>query len=154
MPGQYIWARKVGTNDWIPVLVDSDGRLLVDITPGAKTVTTVLDEATIAAGATTVLADCAAIDLSGGPLTLAITVEATYNGAATQGIRIHVRTSYDDTNYDTEDWDSWTPAFAAGSSIRQTKHYDTSPNYVRVLVENLDGVQAVTDVKVIATRGA
>jgi len=136
---------------WVPV--SAANPLPVDTSPGAKTATTVLDEATIAAGATTVLGDCTAIDLSGGPATLALTIEATYNGAATQGIKIHVRTSYDDTNYDTEDWDSWTPGFGAGLSIRQTKHYDTSPMYVKILVENLDPAQTVTAVKVISTRG-
>lgn len=66
--------------------------LPVDFTPGNKVVTTVLEEATIAAGATTVLAHCDAIDLSHGPTTLAITAKAIY-GAAAAGIRIHVLTS-------------------------------------------------------------
>lgn len=128
--------------------------LPVDTSPGEKTATEVLDQASIAAGATTVIGDCADIDLSGGPPTLALTVEATYNAAATLGIRVHIRTSYDGTNWDTLDWDSWTAGFAPGSSIRQTKHYDGDPMYCRVLVENLDPVQAVTDVKVTATVGA
>jgi len=127
--------------------------LPVDTSPGVKTDTTILDEASIAAGATTALGDCTAIDLSGGPATLALTVECTYNAGAAQGIKIHVRTSYDDTNYDTEDWDSWTPSFTAGATIRQTKHYDTSPMYVKVLIENLDPAQTVTDVAVVATVG-
>jgi len=125
--------------------------LPVDTSPGVKTATTILDEASIAAGATTALGDCTAIDLSGGPATLALTVECTYNGAANQGIKIHVRTSYDGTNFDSEDWDSWTSSFTAGATIRQTKHYDTSPMYVKVLVENLDAAQAVTNVKIIST---
>jgi len=125
--------------------------LPVDTSPGVKTATTILDEASIAAGATTTLGDCTAIDLSGGPATLALTVECTYNGAATQGIKIHVRTSYDGTNFDTEDWDSWSASFTAGATIRQTKHYDTSPMYVKVLIENLDPAQTVTNVKIIAT---
>jgi len=126
--------------------------LPVDTSPGVKTATTILDEASIAAGATTALGDCTAIDLSGGPATLALTIEATYNGAATQGIKIHVRTSYDGTNWDTIDWDSFTPSFTAGATIRQTKHYDVSPYAVKVLVENLDPAQTVTAVKVISTR--
>lgn len=207
--------------------IDATNPLPVDITPGVKTATTVLDEATIAAGATTALGDCTAINLTHGPATLAITVEATYNGAAVQGIRIHVRTSPTNSatgthtaaphatimtdanahfqvnelvgltivnvtdgssgvitantattvtvaalaggmlnqwstndvytiagaNYDTEDWDAWSAAFTAGASIRQTKHYDVSPAYVKVLVENLDAAQAVTDVRVISTVG-
>jgi len=127
--------------------------LPVDTSPGVKTATTVLDEAIVAAGATTVLADCISIDLSGGPDTLALTIEATYAALATLGIRIHVRASYDDVNWDTEDWDVWNPAFIVGPPIRQTRHYDTSPMYVRVLVENLDLAEDVTDVLVIATVG-
>jgi len=128
--------------------------LPVDTSPGTKTATTILDEASIAAGATTALGDCTAIDLSGGPATLALTVECTYNAGATQGIKIHVRTSYDGTNFDNIDWDSWTSSFTAGATIRQTKHYDTSPLYVKVLIENLDPAQTVTNVKIIATVGA
>ncbi|GAI67072.1 unnamed protein product, partial [marine sediment metagenome] len=55
--------------------------------------------------------------------------------------------------YDTEDWSSFTPTFSAGSSIRQTEHYDVDPVYLKVLVENLDGDEAVTDVKIIMARG-
>ncbi len=55
--------------------------------------------------------------------------------------------------YDTEDWDSFTPAFNAGSSIRQTEHYDVDPVFLKVLVENLDAAQAVTDVKIIIAVG-
>lgn len=128
--------------------------LPVDTSPGAKTATTALDEATIAAGATTVIGDCADIDLSGGPPTLAITVEATYNAAATLGIRVHVRSSYDGASWDTEDFDVWDAGFTAGATIRETRHYDTDPMMLRVLIENLDGAQAVTDVRVISTAGA
>jgi len=127
--------------------------LPVDTSPGVKTAITILDEAIILAGATTGLGDCISIDLSGGPDTLALTVEATYAALATLGIRIHVRTSYNDADWDTEDWDVWNPAFVAGVPIRQTRHYDTSPMYVRVLVENLDLAEDVADVLIIATVG-
>lgn len=61
--------------------------------------------------------------------------------------------SIDGADYDTEDWDTWTPAFAADAVLRQTKVYETDPMYLKVLVENLDAVQ-VTDVEIIATEGA
>jgi len=141
------------TRPVVSVIGDPANPVPVDTSPGAKTVTTVLDEASIAASTTTALGDCDTIDLSAGAGTLAITVEATYNAGATQGIRIHVRSSYDGTNFDTEDWDVWTPAFSAGGTIRETKNYDTDPYALKVLVENLDGAQAVTDVKIIVTVG-
>jgi len=202
--------------------------LPVDTSPGVKTATTILNEAAIAAATTTALADCAAVNLTGGPATLAITVKSRYNAAATQGIRVHVRTSPTNSatgthtaanhltimtdaaahfivnelvgltivnvtdgssgvvtantettvtvaalaggtlnrwttgdtytisgaDYDVYDWDVWNPAFAAAGVLRQTEHYDTSPMYVKVLVENLDPLQTVTDVQVTAAVGA
>jgi len=133
--------------------INAGNPLPVDTSAGLKIATEILDEAEIIAGATTALGDCDAIDLSDGDRTLAITLEATYDGGATQGIKIHVRTSHDGTNWDTIDWDSWTPSFTAGATIRQTKHYDVSPYAIKVLVENLDGTKSVTDVKIIATVG-
>lgn len=201
--------------------------LPVDISPGAKTDTTILDEATIAAATTTVLADCEAVALSHGPTTLALTVKALY-GAAALGIRIHVLTSPTNdatgthtaaphatiltdatahwvagrlvgltvnnvtdgssgvitantintvtvaalaggtanawatndvysipgADYDTEDWDTWNPAFAANLPVVQTHVYEVDPMYLKVLVENLDAGVAVTNVEVIATMGA
>jgi len=191
-----------------------------------KRATDVVNEASIAASAITTLADCVGANLIEVPSSLTLTVEATYDAAATQGIKIHVRTSLTDrvvgthsgadgaaaltdaeahfvvnelvgltiknltdgssglitgntgtgvtatlvggtdndwdsgdayiiegAGYDTEDWDSFTPAFGAGSSIRQTEHYDVDPVYLKVLVENLDGSEAVTDVKIIMAVG-
>ncbi|HUV76236.1 MAG TPA: hypothetical protein VMW00_06295 [Dehalococcoidales bacterium] len=139
---------------WLPAKCNADGSLCVDTTPGTKTAPEVLNEATIAAAATTVIGDCDDIDLSHGPATLALTVEATYNAAATQGIRVHVLTSYDGVNFDTEDWSTWEVNFTAGATIRQTSVYNTDPYIVRVLVENLDPAQAVTGVVITATVGA
>lgn len=131
------------------------GPVPVALVPGAvpKVVTKILDKAVILGPATTVLADCAAIDLHNGANTLAITVETTYDGAATRGTKIHVLTSRDNVTYDTFDWDSWSPGFTAGASIVQTKGYDTAPAYVKVLVENLDPTQQITNTKVFSTVG-
>lgn len=200
--------------------------LPVDVSPGVKTIATILDQASIAAATTTRLADC--IDLSSGPATLALTLKARYNAAAVLGIKVHIRTSptndatgahtggvhatimtdanahfivnelvgltienvtdgssgvvtantettvtvaaltegldnqwntndiysIDGADYDTEDWDAWSAAFTANAVLRQTKHYDTSPQWIKVLVENLDVAQPVTDVEIIATKGA
>lgn len=51
--------------------------------------------------------------------------------------------------YDTEDFDTWEPGFAAGTFIRQTKVYEPDPIWFKVLIENLDPVNAVTDVSVL-----
>ena len=81
-----------------------------------------------------------------------VTVAALDGGTANAWALADVY-SIDGADYDTEDWDVWTPVFAIDAVLRQTKHYDTSPMYVKVLIENLDGAQAVTDVEVISTRG-
>ncbi len=202
--------------------------LPVDTSPGTKSPIDVLNEATILGGKTTTLGHCDNIDLSHGPATLALTIEALYNGAATAGIKVHVRTSYTDmasgTNtlgmgvglltdanahfgnvdeligltvhnvtdgsfglitantlttitaalgggidsvwdvddeyfitgaiFDTEDFDVWEPAFAMGEFVRQTKVYEVDPLVMKVLIENLDAVNAVGDVLVVATIGA
>ncbi len=56
--------------------------------------------------------------------------------------------------FDTEDFDVWEPQFAAGAFVRETKVYETDPFVMKVLVENLDAAQPVTDVLVVATIGA
>lgn len=201
--------------------------LPVDFSPGNKSVATILNEAIIAAGTTTALVDCTAINLLSGPITLTLTFKARYNAAATQGIRIHAITSptnqasgthtaannltimtdatahfvvnelvgltiYNTTDgssgvvtantettvtvaalaggtlnqwttgdaytipgadYDTTDWDMFNAVFAAGAVLRQSEDYDVSPAYLKILIENLDPAQTVTDVLVIVTRG-
>jgi len=46
--------------------------------------------------------------------------------------------------YDSEDYDTWVPGFAAGTFIRQTKPYSADPRNFKVLIENLDPAQPVT----------
>ncbi|MBA7582466.1 hypothetical protein ES708_24394 [subsurface metagenome] len=41
-----------------------------------------------------------------------------------------------------------------GAFVRQTKVYEVDPLVMKVLVENLDAVNAVDDVLVVATIGA
>ncbi|MDD5510521.1 MAG: hypothetical protein PHI12_06920 [Dehalococcoidales bacterium] len=147
-----IWILNSTIGQWVPV--SSLNPVPVVYTPGAKVITQIINLVSIAAGATTTLAQCAAIDLhNSGYQTLAITVEAIYNAIATRGITVHVRTSRDNVNYDTIDWDSWIPSFTAGISIRQTKVYSVDPAYIKVLIENLDPAQTVTGVMVYSTVG-
>ena len=198
----------------------------VDISPGPKVATEILNEANIAAATTTVLNDCAAIDMSEGASTLALTVRAVF-GAAAAGIRLHVLTSptndaagthtavmsatiLTDANahwvanrlvgltvnnvtdgsagvitantnntatvvalaggtlnvwttndvysipggdYDSQNWATFNPAFAANTRIMQTQVYEVDPAFVKVLVENLDAGVAVPIVEVVATVG-
>lgn len=141
-----------GTPYAIKMIGITAGQLIALLTPLiTKVPTAILTLATLAATLTSTLAQCTAIDLLVGPSALALTVECTFNPAAVQGIRVHVRTSYDNVNYDTQDWDTWTPTFVAGAAIRATKVYDVSPAYVKVLIQNLDAAQPVTLLNVEST---
>ncbi|MBU0847450.1 hypothetical protein KKH23_09730 [Patescibacteria group bacterium] len=198
--------------------ISSLNPLPVTETAGGKGLSEVLNQATIAAGVTTTLNDCMGLNLGYCQRTLALTVEAMYDALATAGIRVHVISSYGDSEggthtgamgaavltdaaahfpipnglvgltvnnstdgssgvitantintvtavlaggtanvwntddvyyingagYDTADFDTWSPAFAAGTFIRQTKPYLSDPGYLKVLIENLDLLQAVT----------
>jgi hypothetical protein len=107
------------------------------------------------AGATSTLADCVPLDLSGGAGSLHLTVWVTFDPAATLGAAIHVVTSITDVDidFDTVDWDTWDVEFTAGALVQQSKNYDTCPAYIKVLVENLDLAQILWDIFVIATVG-
>ncbi len=82
-----------------------------------------------------------------------VTVAGLAGGVTDQWNNLDVY-SIDGADYDTEDWDTWTPAFGANEVLRQTKVYQSDPMYLKVLIENLDPAQTVTDVEVIATEGA
>jgi hypothetical protein len=139
----------------------SEQRQIVVCIPGGalgltdKVTTLVMDVATLAAGVTTALADCDGIDLHAGPRTFHLTVWMDFNALAVAGARIHIVTSIDDVDidYDTVDWDTWNVGFTAGATVQQSKNYDTCPAFVKVLVENLDLAQDITDIYIIATIG-
>jgi len=121
-----------------------------------KVVSTILTQAALAGGATTVLADCDAIDLSDGQGSLMISVELDFHAAAVAGARIHVLTApVDDVaDYDTVDWDTWDVTFTAGATVRQSHNYDVCPAFVRVQVENLEAIEDIANLTVRATVGA
>jgi hypothetical protein len=141
-----------GTPYAIKMIGVTAAQLVALVTPFlTKTAARILNLTTLAPLATSALIDCTPISLVFGESSLALTVSCTFNIAALQGLRVHVRTSYDGTLWDTQDWDTWNPAFVAGGTIRATKVYDVSPAYVRVLIENLDGAQPVTAIATWAT---
>lgn len=78
---------------------------------------------------------------------------AALAGGTTNRWNTNDQYSISGADYDTYDWDVSDLSFAAGAVLRETHHYDTDPMYVKVLVENLDAAQTVTDVRVTSTRG-
>lgn len=120
----------------------------------------IIDETSIAKSASTALVDCTEIPTE-GVKSLALTVEATFNASATSGIKIHIYTSYDAVNWDTEEQKDaeGNPVFGAmpfiaGSTQRITKYIPSDARFIKVTVENLDTTYLVTSVKVVATLGA
>lgn len=83
-----------------------------------------------------------------------LSVEISYHADAKAGGKLHIYTSADGRNYDTEPTETRTLSFAAGVTKRET----FTPNdaaqrarYLIVTVENMDTSQVMTNAKVIAT---
>jgi len=116
---------------------------------GAK----ILDE-TIDGNSSTLLGDCTAVDLS-IDTTLALTAIVNFDASATNDVRVHIRSSYDGTNYDDVDVGAaqdgnWDVPVNAGSEVQSTATIWTDPKYYKVIVENLDS-NATGQVQVYAT---
>lgn len=112
--------------------------------------------AILAAQGITDMADC--LPLHGGSQ-YALTIALTYAAGATQGARVHVKTSYDGTTYDTAwggpvaalshgDLDTWDMDFYPDTPFRQTKYYDSLAKFTKFRIENLDAVQAITNISI------
>ena len=84
---------------------------------------------------------------------LSITVECTYPADGKAGLMVHVRPSYNGINYDTEDLYTFDIPFKPGKKISKTFELTPKIIFVKVLVENLDTSQKITNVKVTATLG-
>ncbi len=92
--------------------------------------------------------------------TLTLSAECTYHAKASRPAKIHVYTSYDGENWDTEEQedDSGQPvfgtvAFSPQSTQRTTKDVPTGARFVKATVENEDPDQALSNVKVVAILG-
>ncbi|MBA7707961.1 hypothetical protein ES703_116846 [subsurface metagenome] len=100
----------------------------------------------------TALADSPPICL-GNATDVTLTAECAYTKKARRPIRVHIRASYDGVNYDTADLISFYNDFRPGETARRTSELDTKVRFIKVLVENLDESEGVSDVRVIATLG-
>jgi len=84
-----------------------------------------------------------------GYTAIALTVKATYDASATQGLRIRWMYSPDGTNFDTTDGadalgNSHDLTFSAGATVQETIKIPILQPYVKIQLENLDGSYAVT----------
>jgi len=116
--------------------------------------TKILDVASIGGNSSSALSDCSAVELS-IDTTLALTAVVNFDSSATEDVRVHVRSSYDGSNYDTVDIGAsqqgyWDVPVNAGSEVQSTTNEWTDPKYLKVIVENLDS-NATGQVQVYAT---
>jgi len=77
--------------------------------------------------------------------TFAVAVRATYDAAATAGVRLKFYFSPDGKNYDTVAYAYFDIDLTAGSTVQETKLVDApEKGNLRVAIENIDAVKAAT----------
>ena len=84
---------------------------------------------------------------------VAITAQGTYGERSKLGIRLHVRSSPDGLKYDTSDLYTFEHDFEPGQTCRKTFELDTSVRFIKLLVENGDSAESVSNVKITAALG-
>ena len=120
----------------------------------------VVDCPVIKPGESTELRECyPALCLQPGEM-LTLTVECKHGAQASRPAKVHVYTSYDGENWDTEEQKdaSGRPIFGdlalrPGNVLRQTTGLSLGARFIKMTVENPDPSQPVRDVKVVATFG-
>ena len=106
----------------------------------------------LAPGATTDPMACPPLALALGHVERAwLTIEATFAGAATAGLCLHVRSSPDGLLFDTEDSGLRNLPPRPGKTVRRTFPLPVSGRYAKVLIENLSAEAAATRVRLVAS---
>lgn len=84
--------------------------------------------------------------------TVSLSCRGTYNGSATETIRVNCYFSADGVNYDTIPYAYFDVDLTAGSACQETHVIDTPEHgYMEVKVENIDSTYAATNVFVWST---
>ena len=112
----------------------------------------VLNLESLGAGRTTPLTDSPPISLS-HITRLALTAECKYGKKAKMPIRIHIRASYDGIKYDTTDLFTLDAPCQPGQTERKTFDLNTNVRFIKIMVENLDESESVSDLFITATLG-
>jgi len=114
----------------------------------------VMNEATLAAASTlpstTGGTECAVMDMTDID-DLAITAECTFGALATGDAIVHIKSSptggsLDVTEWDTEDFTSFTLTCDPGKRVQRTVTIEADPKNMKALVENEDAAVAITGV--------
>lgn len=113
------------------------------------TVATILDNKTVAENASSVLAECTAVDGS-AVVALGFEVLLTFHASATAGATVKVMTSADGTNYTTAATQEFDIAVSANATVRRSFTVLPGHKYYKVQVTNLDTAQDITALSVYA----
>ncbi len=112
----------------------------------------VLNIPSLGAAAVTTLADSPPLGLA-SISHLTLTAKCTYSAQAKKGIRIRVKSSPDNVNYDTTDFFTGTVACEPGQTVQQTFEVGAKVQFIKVLIENLDDKESINNVTITATLG-
>ena len=82
---------------------------------------------------------------------VALTVACVYGKRSAKALRLHVRSSPNGLEYDTVDLHAFDVNCRPGETCRQTFTFHATVRFIKVLVENPDPSEGVSDVKVTAT---
>ena len=106
---------------------------------------------TLAPLAQTKLLGCPPVSLSqvGG---IALTAECRYSPKASRLICIHVRSSPDGYEYNTSDLFVFDKYLYSGETIIKTFNLITSVRFIKIIVENLDESESVSEIKITITQ--
>jgi len=112
-----------------------------------KQIRKILDVPTRAAGGSTELKDCEAVDLRYVRY-LAVTCQGRLHPDATASLTVHVRTSVDGGKWDDDDFTSFDLPLKAGMTIQKTQAVSPDPSMLKVIVENKDAAHPASDIRV------
>jgi len=115
-----------------------------------KVVKTILSVSELGAGESTRLVDCKLLDLENVKY-LTLTARCKYVSGASSPIAIHVRTSPNGGEWDTTDYTTFENDLVAGGVGQRTVAITPDARYLKVIVENQDTGNAVTNIKIVAT---
>jgi hypothetical protein len=104
----------------------------------------------LAAGTSTKLEDSPPVCLS--HITgVSLTAQCTYDKEAKMPIRVHVVSSTDGLVYDTTDLFAFENDFKPGETARKTVDLNTNVRFMKIMVENQDKSNSVSELKITAT---
>ena len=110
---------------------------------------TILTDATLPLSTATALSSN--VDLSKAT-SWVVTITATFNASATDGLRLTLWPSYDGSTFDTVAWDDWYWDMdvndAGNVEVRTSPPLSTSPKGCKIKLTNLDSTYAVTSIVV------